>query len=190
MIPIPEHGAPPAATPQTDGAAAAPDRTGPSWTGGAPSLAPFTLSRDNFGRLLLSRAGQPDVFVIPVRSFPISAPDEGISLVDAQAQEQAWVERLRDLPDGPQRLIAEDLAQRDFKPEILRIRRASGWVTPSRWDIDTDRGATVLTLKSEDDIRRLSASTLLIADACGVHFLVRDLAALDRASRKILDRFL
>nr|WP_298012553.1 DUF1854 domain-containing protein [uncultured Castellaniella sp.] len=155
-----------------------------------PRPADFTLSRDNFGRLLLSRTGRPDVIVTPVRSFPISAPDESISLVDAQAQEQAWVDRLQDLPETPQRLIAEDLAQRDFKPEILRIHRASGWATPSRWDVVTDRGPAVLTLKSEDDIRRLSANTLLIADACGVHFLVRDLAALDRASRKILDRFL
>lgn len=150
----------------------------------------YTLSRDPFGHLVLSRPGAPDVIVTPVRSFPISAPDEGISLVDAQAQEQAWVERLQDLSDTPQRLIAEDLAQRDFKPEILRIHQASSWATPSRWDISTDRGPAVLTLKSEDDIRRLSANALLIADACGVHFLVRDLTALDRASRKILDRFL
>lgn len=150
----------------------------------------FTLARDTFGRLLLSRPGAQDCLVTPVRSFPISAPDEGISLVDAQAQEQAWIERLEALPDSVRHLIAEDLAQRDFKPEILRIRRASTWATPSRWDIDTDRGPAILTLKSEDDIRRLSATTLLIADACGVHFLVRDLGALDRASRKILDRFL
>lgn len=185
MIPIPEHGTPPAPDGLDAGGSPA---SGPDE--GVPRAAPFTLSRDNFGRLLLSRAGQPDVVITPVRSFPISAPDESISLVDAQAQEQAWVDRLQDLPDGPQRLIAEDLAQRDFKPVILHILRASTWATPSRWDIVTDRGAAVLTLKSEDDIRRLSASTLLIADTCGVHFLIRDLAALDRASRKILDRFL
>ncbi|WP_366140657.1 DUF1854 domain-containing protein [uncultured Castellaniella sp.] len=186
MIPIPEHDTPPAADPAPPG----PGATSSSSAAGMPRPADFTLSRDNFGRLLLSRTGRPDVIVTPVRSFPISAPDESISLVDAQAQEQAWVDRLQDLPETPQRLIAEDLAQRDFKPEILRIHRASGWATPSRWDVVTDRGPAVLTLKSEDDIRRLSANTLLIADACGVHFLVRDLAALDRASRKILDRFL
>lgn len=185
---IPEHS--PASV---AGTAASRHDGGHASAGGAPGRAgstPYTLSRDTFGRLLLSRTGQPDVAVTPVRSFPISAPDESISLMDAQAQEQAWVDRLQDLPDSLRRLVAEDLAQRDFKPEILHIRRASGWATPSRWDIDTDRGPTVLTLKSEDDIRRLSANTLLIADACGVHFLVRDLAGLDRASRKILDRFL
>lgn len=155
-----------------------------------PVTPDFTLSRDAFGRLILSRPGAPDTVVIPVRSFPISAPDEGISLVDAQAQEIAWIDRMDALPVNLRHLIAEDLAQRDFKPEILRILRASTWATPSRWDIETDRGPATLTLKSEDDIRRLSASTLLIADACGVHFLIRDLNALDRFSRKILDHFL
>jgi hypothetical protein len=33
-------------------------------------------------------------------------------------------------------------------------------------------------------------SGLLIADAHGVHFLIRDIQALDKISRKILDRFL
>jgi hypothetical protein len=45
-------------------------------------------------------------------------------------------------------------------------------------------------LKGEEDIRRLSANTLIVADAHGVQFLIRDLPALDRHTRKLLDRFL
>ena len=56
--------------------------------------------------------------------------------------------------------------------------------------MDTDRGPTRLTLKAEEDIRRLSAGSLLITAAHGVQFLVRDMAALDKASRRILDHFL
>jgi hypothetical protein len=47
-----------------------------------------------------------------------------------------------------------------------------------------------LLLKGEEDIRRLSASVLLVTDAHGVQFLIRDLARMDRYSRKLLDRFL
>jgi hypothetical protein len=36
----------------------------------------------------------------------------------------------------------------------------------------------------------LDREKLLIADTHGIQFLVRDIQALDRASRKILDRFL
>jgi hypothetical protein len=47
-----------------------------------------------------------------------------------------------------------------------------------------------LLLKGEEDIRRLSASVLLVTDGHGVQFLIRDLAQMDRFSRKLLDRFL
>lgn len=75
-------------------------------------------------------------------------------------------------------------------PEIQRIVEVSGFICPSVWQVQTDRGPAELTLKGEEDIRRLSRTRLLIADSHGVHFLVRDLGALDRRSRKLLDRFL
>ena len=42
----------------------------------------------------------------------------------------------------------------------------------------------------EEDIRRLSGTVLLVTDGHGVQFLIRDLAKMDRYSRKLLDRFL
>ena len=62
--------------------------------------------------------------------------------------------------------------------------------TPSTWTIVTDRGETKLILKGEEDIRRLAAPALLIADSNGIQYLIRDRQALDAHSRKILDRFL
>jgi hypothetical protein len=75
-------------------------------------------------------------------------------------------------------------------PEIRAIRSVSTYATPSTWQLATDRGDTSLTLRGEEDIRRISHFTLLISDSHGIHFLIRDLAALDRHSRRILDRFL
>jgi hypothetical protein len=85
---------------------------------------------------------------------------------------------------------AEELASREFMPEISRLNHVSSFATPSAWSVETDRGPTTFVLKGEEDIRRLSASTLLIADSHGVHFLIRDLHRLDASSRKLLDRFL
>jgi hypothetical protein len=82
------------------------------------------------------------------------------------------------------------MTQREFMPRILKLYGVSSFVTPSTWDIETDRGQTTLLLKGEEDIRRLSASVLLVTDGHGVQFLIRDLAQMDRYSRKLLDRFL
>jgi len=73
---------------------------------------------------------------------------------------------------------------------IQKLHGVSSFATPSTWDIETDRGPTQLVLKGEEDIRRLSASVLLLTDTQGVQYLIRDLPLMDRHSRKLLDRFL
>ena len=151
----------------------------------------FQLERDSYGRLVLTAEnGERHEGVTPVRAFPIAAPDEGISLVNFEGHEVGWAERIADLPDGVRGLIEEELASREFVPEIERIASVSSFACPSIWQVQTNRGAAELTLKGEEDIRRLSRTRLLIADSHGIQFLVRNLDELDRHSRKLLDRFL
>ena len=153
--------------------------------------ADFELTRNPFGRLVFTGSGgEIHEGVIPVHAFPISAPQEGISLVTSDGHELAWIEHPTDLPDATRTLLQEELASREFIPEILRIRHVSSFATPSSWLVETDRGEATFILKGEDDIRRLSPATLLIADSNGIHFLIRDIHALDQGSRKLLDRFL
>jgi hypothetical protein len=94
------------------------------------------------------------------------------------------------LADAVRARVVKAINQREFMPQILKLYGVSGFLTPSTWDIETDRGRTNLLLKGEEDIRRLSASVLLVTDGHGVQFLIRDLAQMDRYSRKLLDRFL
>jgi len=155
------------------------------------SLSALRLSRDNFGRLVLVDAdGVTHDSVIPVRAFPIGAPDHGISIVSSDGHELAWIDRLQQVSGEVRSLIEEELASREFMPEIVRIDSVSTFATPSDWTVQTSRGRTTFTLRGEEDIRRLPQSALLVADSHGIQFLVRDLKALDKHSRKILDRFL
>ncbi|WP_407275433.1 DUF1854 domain-containing protein [Halothiobacillus sp. DCM-1] len=147
------------------------------------------LQRDAFNQLLLIRAESPPVAVTPVRAFALSEPERFIALVDAQGHEQAFIEDLADLPREDAELIRQFLAERELMPEILRIDQVLSFSTPSQWRVTTNRGAAELTLKSEDDIRRLSEG-LLITDAHGLPYRIPDLKALDRHSRRLLARFL
>lgn len=153
--------------------------------------AEFQLARNSLGRLTLTMPdGQIHAEVIPVRAFPIAAPNEGIALVDPDGHEKQWIERLSDLPEAMRALVAEELADREFMPEIRRIVEVSTFATPSTWQVVTDRGETNLTLKGEEDIRRLPQGVLLVGDAHGIQFLIRHPSDLDKASRRLLDRFL
>jgi hypothetical protein len=158
-------------------------------------MSDYQLIRNAFGQLVLTTpAGMVYVDVVPVRAFALSAPDEGIALVDRHGRELWWLASLAECAPDVRLLIKEALAERDFLPEILAIRKVSTYATPSRWEVITDRGPTTLTLKSEDDIRRLKfegqSNGLLIADSHGLQFLIRDRARLDRTSRHFLSRFL
>lgn len=151
----------------------------------------FKLSRNAFGRLVMTTAdGTVHEGVVPVRAFPIAAPDDGVGMISADGRELAWLPRLDTLPVSVREMIEAELASREFMPEIRRIRSVSTYATPSTWDVETDRGRTWLVLRGEEDIRRLAGSTLLISDSHGIHYLVRNLMGLDKASRKLLDRFL
>ncbi|MCW5655716.1 DUF1854 domain-containing protein [Hydrogenophaga sp.] len=151
----------------------------------------WRLHRDNFGQLVFTDArGTEHAGVAPVRAFPVSAPDEGLSLVGADGHELLWLERLSTLPQPVRSLLEETLSLREFAPVIRRILAVSTFSTPSTWTVDTDRGETQFVLRSEDDIRRLEGQALLILSSHGVSFTVRDRLALDRPSRRLLERFL
>jgi hypothetical protein len=151
----------------------------------------FTLSRDTFGKLVMTDAdGQVFEGVAPVRAFPIQSPDEGISLVLGNGKEVAWIDHVDALPEPARTLVKEELEGREFMPEIARVKSVSSFATPCTWYVDTDRGETQFVLKGEEDIRRIGAASLLIADNHGIHFLIRDMFNIDKTTRKILDRFL
>jgi hypothetical protein len=152
---------------------------------------PFQLTRNPFGKLVLTNSeGEEFVGVAPVRSFPVQAPTRGISLVREGGKEVAWIDDLDALPAELRALVADELEGREFMPEILQIKSVSSFATPCTWSVTTDRGDTEFLLKGEEDIRRLGAFSLLIADSHGIQFLVRDMFGIDKGSRRILDRFL
>jgi|APLak6261672720_1056091.scaffolds.fasta_scaffold15247_2 hypothetical protein len=148
------------------------------------------LSRNAYGKLALTLAdGQIRTGVVPVRAFPIQAPERDISLLDADGHEVAWVEELARVAEPAQALIRAALAEREFMPEIRAILGVSSFSTPSTWQVRTDRGDTSFVLRGDEDIRRLAGHTLLVTDSHGIQFLIRDMTALDRESRRLLDRF-
>ncbi len=152
----------------------------------------WTLRRDAFGKLVLTRdPNEQFLGVVPVRAFPIQSPEVGISLVNVDGQEVAWIEELSDVAEPAQSLIRHELATREFMPVVSAIRSVTSFSTPCTWAVETDRGPTQFVLRGDEDIRRIGTDgTLLVSDSHGIQFLIREHLTLDAHSRKILDRFL
>jgi len=160
-----------------------------------PSSAPaFQLARNPHGRLVLTLPdGTAHEGVTPVRAFPIAAPGEGLSLVGSDGHELLWIPHVDQVAGPARQLIDEELAVREFVPTIEKIVAVSSFSTPSTWQVETDRGPASLVLKAEEDIRRLGGpgeGRLLITTSHGLQVYVTDRWALDRGSRRLLERFL
>lgn len=152
----------------------------------------FDLHRDPHGHWVCRAPdGSSHTGVQAVRAFPLNAPDEAISLVGHDGTELVFIPLLTELPAERQRALREALTEREMVPVIERIVSVSTFATPSTWEVQTDRGPTRLVLKVEEDIRRLPGQRrLLITSSHGLVFEVPDRTRLDRASRRLLERFL
>jgi hypothetical protein len=158
---------------------------------GEAGKGPFGLHCDPWGRLVLTdAAGGQHVGVTPVRAFPISAPEHGLALCDAEGREVWWIEEIGELPPTVRRLLEDELGRRQFMPIIHRVLSISATAEPSRWEVETDRGRTTFVLNSEDDVHTLEDHRALITDAHGARYLIPDTRALNSASRRLLERFL
>jgi hypothetical protein len=151
----------------------------------------FTLEHDPFGKLvLIDSAGVRHVGITPVRAFPISDPQKGLALMNAEGHEVAWIEDLATLFPDVRVAIESELMHREFLPHIRRILSVSMVTDPCEWEVETDRGPTTFLLKSEEDVRRLDANRAIVVDAHGVHYLIDNAERMDRKSRRILERYL
>ena len=151
----------------------------------------FELVRNSYGRLVLTTAeGEVYENVAPARAFPVQAPLEGIAMVSTDGKEVAWIDRLEHLPPAIAALVREELAGREFMPEISRIINVTSFATPCTWTVATDRGDTEFVLRGEEDIRRIGPETLLVSDIHGIHYLIRGQYDLDKPTKKNLARFL
>jgi Domain of unknown function (DUF1854) len=151
----------------------------------------FNLEKDVFGniRLVLGN-GQSHDQVRIIRAFPISDPENGFSIVNQDGHELVWFESFDQLSEENQLIAHASLEQIEFIPVISKINDINTYALPSIWDIETDRGMTKLKLKTEQDIRRVSAEALLITDANGIQYLIKNRKTLDKFSKKVLDRFM
>lgn len=155
-------------------------------------MSDIRMIRNQAGRLVLTLPdGHVHEGIIPVRAFPVNAPEGCLALMSAEGKELAWIDDPAELHEDVRLLVKEEIATRELMPEILSIKAVSTFSTPSIWSVQTDRGQTQFTLKAEEDIRRLTGTTLIITDSHGLRFMIRDMVqGLDKNSRKILDRFM
>jgi len=125
----------------------------------------------------------------PVRLFPLTDPQHWVALVDENGREAVCIEDLSILDAFQRTLLEAALTRRDFVPIIRRVTAIKRATEGHDWHVETDRGQTVFRIETDESIQSLGGTRLVIIDKAGTRYLIPDVAALDRESRRKLERY-
>ena len=146
------------------------------------------ISRNQFAEL---EAELPDgsvhAPVEPVRTFPLTQPNQYISLLDAQKNELGLIEDISQLKKADQIVLAEELEKCYFMPKITRIHFIAGRFGVTEWEAETEVGSVSFDLRSRNDITSFSGGRILIKDIDGNRYEIANYHRLDPKSVALLE---
>ncbi|MBO5041705.1 MAG: DUF1854 domain-containing protein [Clostridia bacterium] len=165
-----------------------------------PENAKFTPSG---GNLISLEVRQPDGTVefferiVPVRAFPVSSPNEFISIREPDTQlkgrgsEIGMIRRLSDFPEDVSAMIADELSRRYFTPAIQKIHSFSEKFGYCYWDVTTAAGRVEFIMNNPtSNIRTLEDGRVFMYDIDGNCFTIEDPKALDKHSYRKVEVYL
>ena len=146
------------------------------------------ISRNQFAEM---EAKLPDgsvhAPVEPVRTFPLTQPDQYISLLDVHKNELGLIEDINLLKEADQLVLAEELEKCYFMPKITKIHFIAGRFGVTEWEAETDSGTVSFDLRSRNDITVLDGGRVLIKDIDGNRFEIVNYHRLDPKSIAVLE---
>ena len=165
-----------------------------------PENARFTRSGGGLVSLEVTQPdGRVEFFerVIPIRAFPISAPEHYIAIREPDSQhggrgdEIGMIETLDIFPDEVAAMIRLELDRRYFTPTIHKIHSFHEKFGYCYWDVTTSAGRVEFIMNNPtSNIRTLEDGRVFMYDIDGNCFTIDNPKALDKHSYKKLEIYL
>jgi hypothetical protein len=148
-----------------------------------------TIRRNQFNQLVVEVSdGETLENVTPVRSFPLTAPTQFISITNQEGEDLGLIEDVEKLDRASRQVLEEELAKRYFIPRIHRVLSLKNRFGVLSWEVETDRGVRTFEIRERDDIRRLPGThRILLRDVDGNRYEIPDTTQLDAASQALLE---
>jgi Domain of unknown function (DUF1854) len=124
--------------------------------------------------------------VRPVRSFPLTAPDRQIVLLEGEERELGIIRDLRALDRTSREAIGAELEIAYLVTRVQAIRSVRSRFGVTTWELETDRGSRTAHVKERSDIRPLSGGRIMLTDVDGVKYEIPPPEELDERSRSWL----
>ena len=166
----------------------------------SPANAWFSSSAGGLISLkIINAEGEEEFFerVILRRSFPVTAPDEFLSVREPDSKKKGrgaeigMIRNINIFDKDTVALLNSELELRYFTPEILKITSAKEKFGYNYWEADTTAGSVSMVLNNpHSNIRVLEDKRIFISDMDGNCFIIPDPTKLDRQSFKYIEIYL
>jgi hypothetical protein len=135
--------------------------------------------------------------IVVLRSFPISNPDEYISIREPSTRrrgngaEIGLIRDMRHFDEATVKLLNEELDRRYFTPELLKIYSLKEKFGYLYCEAETSAGRITFVLNNPySNFRTLEDHRVLISDIDGNAFMIKDPENFDKASLKKIEIYL
>ncbi|MFA5859308.1 MAG: DUF1854 domain-containing protein [Elusimicrobiota bacterium] len=159
-----------------------------------PAKVKFYRNANDTGGLameLIGSDGIKEVYPIirPVRVFPITAPEEYISICDKGNKEIGILQKLSVLSADQQKLIRHELWLRYVMPVVTEIVDIEKGPNAFRWEIITNRGKKVLYVKERNEqLTFIGRFRIIINDVENCRYDITDYRKLSKHSLLELEK--
>ncbi len=160
----------------------------------------FSLSEGGLISLkIINAEGAEEFFerVVIRRSFPVTAPDEFLSVREpdtratGRGSEIGMIRDIHIFDKTTVDLINAELEVRYFTPEIKKITSAKDKFGYTYWEAETSAGHASIVLNDPfSNIRVLEDKRIFVSDMDGNCFIIPDPARLDRQSYKYIEIYI
>jgi hypothetical protein len=150
------------------------------------------IRKDEFNRLKLRTEGNGKCSEIePAMGFPLTNSGHFISLIEVKdgkkEKEIGIIEDIRKLDSKSRKVLRAELKRAYFMPRITRINRLKEDHGIMKFDVETEKGQRAFETRYREDIRRLPDGRVIIKDADGNRYEIRDYRELDQRSINLID---
>ena len=155
------------------------------------------LHKDPFNKIrltILDDKGHPekeDIEVKPVMGFPLTDSEVYVSLCESKDgkkdKEIGIIEDIGKLDSESKKLLKTELKIEYFMPMITKINSMVENHGVMKFDVETDKGRRIFETRYREDIRKLSGLRIIIRDADGNRYEIKNHRELDQRSMNLID---
>lgn len=133
--------------------------------------------------------------VVVLRSFPITDPDEFLSIrepdINERGEEIGIIENINQFDEKTRELLLVELDRRYFVPKIYKINSVKEKFESSYWEVKTSAGDVTFVMRNPfNNIRVLEDGRVFMNDIDGNCFEIPDPKRLDPYSYKKIEVYL